>query len=350
MLTAINVPDISPADDVFTRLQTRHPLNWVRLTGLPSNPLERLVRGIRISRYRAALQAARAASAGSFVISHMPLMTAAVASALKLARRGVPHLGFAFNFTDLPVGWRRRYLHDAFRHVDQLTVFSAYEKTRYAEFFDIDQARLAPVVWAQQTPPVAPEPVLALKSPYLCAIGGEGRDFSLLMEVARRLGPSVSVVVIAWSRNLARLAIPDNVKVLTDVPVAQTWRIAMDSQGVLVPLLARETCCGQITIVSAKLLGLPLATTHAYATREYVEGRAGVLACEPGDVAGFAESARELLDGANAFRQAARSNVAEEHEIHHLRHWADYLDGFVSEWIQNRGLRSSVSEHCNVDW
>lgn len=333
MLTAINVPDISPADDVFTRLQTRHPLNWVRLTGLPSNPLERLVRGIRISRYRAALQAARAASAGSFVISHMPLMTAAVASALKLARRGVPHLGFAFNFTDQPTGWRRRYLHDAFHHVDQLTVFSAYEKTRYAESFDIDPARLAPVVWAQQTPPVAHESALALKSPYLCAIGGEGRDFPLLMEVARRLGPSVSVVVIAWSRNLARLAIPENVTILTDIPLAQTWRIAMDGQGVLVPLLARETCCGQITIVSAKLLGLPLATTHAHATREYVEGRAGVLTCEPGDVAGFAVLGERLVEEAETVRASARSDAEAEHEIHALRHWAEHVDTFITKHV-----------------
>lgn len=335
MLTAINVPDISPADDAFTRLPTRHPLDWVRLSGLPSNSLERLVRGVRVSRYRAALQAAWAAGAGSFVISHMPLMTAAVASALKLARRGVPHLGFAFNFTNLPAGWRRSYLHNAFRHVDQLSVFSAYEKTRYAEFFDIDPARLAPVVWAQQTPPVAPEPALALKSPYLCAIGGEGRDFPLLMEVARRLGPSVSVVVIAWSRNLAKLSVPDNVKILTDIPLAQTWRIAMDGQGVLVPLLARETCCGQITIVSAKLLGLPLATTQAHATREYVEGRAGVLTCEPGDVAGFAALGEQLVEEADVMRANALSYVEAEREIHALRHWAGHVDDFIQKNFAN---------------
>ena len=332
MLTAINVPDISPADDVFTRLRLRHDVQWVRLTGLPSSAVERFVQpALRLSRYRAALQAAQAADRGSFAISHMPLMTAAVVQALRLRRRTVPHLGFAFNFTELPLGARRAYLRSAMRQVDQLTVFSTYEKTRYAEYFEIEPDRFAPVLWAQDVPLVAAESTQAFRSPYLCAIGGEGRDFPLLMEVAKRLGPSVAVVVIAWSRNLARLAVPDNVKILTDVPLAQTWRIAQESAGVLVPLLTRETCCGQITLVSAKLLGLPLVTTHSHATREYVEGRTSVLICDPGDVAGFAALSEELVEDADVMRMNAGLNVKSECEIHALGHWVKYVDAFIDE-------------------
>ena len=334
MLTAINVPDISPADDAFTQLPTRHPLNWVRLSGLPSNVLERHVRGVRVSRYRAAAQAVLAAGKDCFIISHLPLMTAAVAHLLRVRGRHVPHLGFAFNFTKLPGGWRHAYLRNALSRVDQLTVFSSYEKTLYAEHFGIDPSRFVPVIWTQGAPPVQTEPGIDLKTPYLCAIGGEGRDFTLLIETAKRLEPGITMVIIARPHSLAGLSIPDNVTVLTNIPLARTWRIAQDSLGVLVPLLGRDTCCGQITLVSAKLLGVPLATTWAHATREYVQGRAAVLECEPGDVIAFANMANKLVAEKREFRLMAVSQMSMECSIHDRHHWAEHVDAFIKQKIE----------------
>lgn len=333
MLTAINVPDISPADDAFTRLPTRHPLNWVRLSGLPSNVLERHVRGVRVSRYRAAAQAVLAAGKDCFVISHLPLMTAAVAHLLRVRGRRVPHLGFAFNFTKLPGGRRHAYLRNALSRVDQLTVFSSYEKTLYAEHFDIDPSRFVPVIWTQGAPPVQAEPGIDLKTPYLCAIGGEGRDFALLIETAKRLEPGITMVIIARPHSLAGLSIPDNVTVLANIPLARTWRIAQDSMGVLVPLLDRDTCCGHITVVSAKLLGLPLVTTWAHATWEYVRHRPASLVCEPGDAKAFISLANQLVAETDVLRLAAQSAVAAEQEIHDPRHWAEHMDLFIEKHV-----------------
>ncbi|ODS93814.1 MAG: hypothetical protein ABS45_00085 [Comamonas sp. SCN 65-56] len=333
-MTAINVPDLSPADDAFTQLRTRHALRWVGLSGQPANALERGIRGVRLSRYRAAAQAALRAGPGSFVISHLPLMTAAVAHLLRL-RGDVPHLGFAFNFTRLPMGRRLQYLRGALRHVDQMVVFSRYEQGLYAEHFGIERERFQSVIWTQGPPPVQAETGLNEVSPYLCAIGGEGRDFALLMQVARRLGPAMRVVVVARPQSLAGLQVPDNVTVLTNIPLAQTWAIARDSCGVLVPLLSRETCCGQITLVSAKLLGLPLATTRAHATREYVEGRAAVLECEPGDVAGFADLARRMYEEAASLRAVAQSQKSAEQAIHDRQHWAGLVDAFIERHVLN---------------
>lgn len=335
MLTAINVPDLSPADDPFTQLPTRHALRWVGLSGQPANALERHIRGVRLSRYRAAAQAVLRAGLGSFVISHLPLMTAAVAHLLRL-RGDVPHLGFAFNFTRLPTDRRLQYLQGALRRVDKLVVFSRYERGLYAEHFGIEPERFEPVIWTQGPPPVQAETGLNDADRYLCAIGGEGRDFGLLMQVARRLGPAMKVVVVARPQSLTGLQVPDNVTVLTNIPLARTWAIANGSCGVLVPLLSRETCCGQITLVSAKLLGLPLATTCAHATHEYVEGRAAVLECEPGDVAGFADLALRLYEEANSLRAVAQSRKAAEQAVHDRRHWAALLDAFIERDVLNR--------------
>lgn len=334
LLTAINVPDLSPADDAFTQLRTRYALRWVGLSGQPANALERGIRGVRLSRYRAAAQSALRAGPGSFVISHLPLMTAAVAHLLRL-RGDIPHLGFAFNFTRLPTGGRLRYLRGALRHVNKMVVFSHYEQGLYAEHFGIESVRFQPVIWTQGPPPMQAETGLDDLGPYLCAIGGEGRDFALLMQVARSLGQTIRMVVVARPQSLVGLEVPENVTVLTNIPLAQTWAIANGSRGVLVPLLSRETCCGQITLVSAKLLGLPLATTRAHATREYVEGRAAVLECEPGDVAGFADLARRMYEEAASLRAVAQSQKAAEQAIHDRQHWAELVDAFIERDVLN---------------
>lgn len=329
MLTAINVPELSPADDSFVRLKTRTELQWIKLSGLPPNGVMRHLMGIRLSRYRAALQTVWYAPQADFVVSHIPRMTAAVTRLLSLRERRVPHLGFAFNFTELPTGVRYRYMRGAIQHVDQLAVFSQFEREHYARYFDVDPAVFKPVLWAQDPPPVAADSAYRFPAPYLCAIGGEGRDFPLLLEVARRLGPSVTLVIIAWPGRLKGLRIPDNVRVLTSIPLAQVWRIASESCGVLVPLLTRDTCCGQITLVSSKLLGLPMVTTSSHATREYVEGREAVLVTDPGDVEGYTAQALRLVEEQGPLREAACASSAEEVVTHTPLCWADYLDGFV---------------------
>lgn len=329
MLTAINVPDMSPADDGFTELETRHALRWARLSGLPANVFERKIKGFRLSRYRAAVQAVSLAAPGNFVVSHLPLMTAVVSHLLRLRRGRVPHLGFAFNFTALPTGKRHAYIRNTLRHVDQVAVFSEYERHHYARYFDVALERFAPVVWTQDAPCVQTEAGPTINRPYVCAIGGEGRDFALLMQVARKLGNSVRMVVIARTMSLVGLEVPSNVTVFTDIPASLVWRIAMDSCGVLVPLLARDTCCGVVTLVSSKLLGLPIAATYAYATDSYLDGRTAVLRCEPGDVQAFARLVRRLIDEREPLALAAQEAVLTEKKIHDRKLWADYLDDFI---------------------
>lgn len=327
-LTIVNIPDISPADDRFVELGPEPAVQWVRLSGLPANPIERRVRGLRLSRYRAAAQAVWAARSGGIVISHLPVMSAAVATGLRLARLAPPHLAFSFNFTTLPEGRRRDYFRKALAPIDRFAVYSQFERTLYARHFDLDPARLAPVLWTQATPVVAPAPIHVAARPYVCAVGGEGRDFAMLLE-ALRMTPTVDAVLICRPQSLAGLAVPDHVRVMTDVPYADCWRIAQDSIGVLVPLRDEMTCCGHVTLVSAKLLGIPIATTFSQATIEYVEGRPAALSAAPGDPPAFARLIEELADRPAALARAARDARAHEQQIHDRALWGDYVARFI---------------------
>lgn len=330
---AINVPDVSPADDSFTEL-ARDRVAWIGLSGLPGNMIERHMPGLRLSRYRAALQAALAARAGRFVVTHLPRMSAVTAQALRLLRRRVPHLAFSFNFTDLPTGRPRQFLGEALRGVDQFAVFSRFEAALYARHFDLDPARFVPTIWTQAPPVPQAGPGLAPGAPYVCAVGGEGRDFATLLAAARRIGPALRIVVIARRHSLAGLCVPDHVEVLTELPAPRCWRIAMDSMGVLVPLRTRETCCGQVTLVGAKLLGIPIATTRSDATVDYCAGREAVLESEPGDPAAFAGLIERLAADHARLRAAARRAVPAERALHDPAHWADYLRAFVARHVE----------------
>lgn len=324
---AINVADLSPANDPFTWL-ARETIDWKGFSGLPANALERHARGVRVSRYRAAFQAAAALKPDRFIISHLPAMTAAASTAMSLMGKRNRHLAFSFNFTALPSGRRLSYMRRALRNVDQFAVFSDFEKPLYAKHFDLDPARIKSVIWTQRVPTVQVGPAIAPGVPYVCAIGGEGRDFETLIEAARK-APAVRFVVIARPHSLADISIPGNVQVLTNIPGERVWRIARDSLGVLVPLKSRETCCGHITLVSAKMLGLPVITTFAHATREYVAGREGVLECEPKDASAFASLVERLVDERQQIRYAAESAAEHERAFHDRGQWADYVRAFV---------------------
>lgn len=330
-LTAINVPDLSPVDDDFLQLQTETPIHWIGLSGMPRNAIERAVRRPRLSRYRAATEAAWAArTPGSIVISHLPSMTAAVVSALRAAGRRNPHLGFSFNFTDLPEGARRDRMIRAFANVTRFAVYSQFERGYYAEQLGIASERLRPVIWTQSVPAVAergPDP--GLGDAYVCAVGGEGRDFAMLIEAARRV--RYKMLIIARPDSLAGLSIPDNVQVRANVPARETWLLASRSRGVLTPLKTRNTCCGHITIVSAKLLGIPQATTESSATTEYVQGRRSVLQCQPGEPADFAARIEELIDDHERLRSAAISERESERAFHDRSKWAAFLDEFIRD-------------------
>jgi len=330
---AINVPDLSPADDRFVELAP-DLLDWIRLTGLPSNIIERHMPRLRLSRYRAALQAARAVRPGRFVITHLPSMSAVTARALRLLHRRAPHLAFAFNFTDLPTGRRLDFMRRSLQDVDRFAVFSHYEAPLYARYFDLDPARLQPVIWTQNAPAVQAEPGLAPGAPYVCAIGGEGRDFATLLEAVRRIGPALRVVVIARPHSLIGLDVPHHVEVLTNIASARCWRIATDSMGVLVPLKSRETCCGHVTLVAAKLLGIPVATTRSEATVEYCEGRAAVLQCDPADPAAYRLLIDQLVQDHAALTAVAQRDAPAERAFHDREHWADYLRRFVAAHVQ----------------
>lgn len=266
----VNTYDVVANPNVkFVDLDKYSNIHWDNFTGKPLSLIEQKAPMRILSRGKAALRTMRATSKidNPVVISHLPYMTAAICLALKLKQEKVKHMAFAFNFTRLPVGFKKNNLKRVFQDVDRFIVFSEYEKILYSDYFEIDQDRIKPVLWAQPCPPISPEVPPLFEGEYLCSIGGEGRDYNTLIKAAKI--NKIPLVVICRPHNLKGIDIPANVKVFCNIPLEKTWGIAKQSRGMILPIESPELCCGQITLVSAHMVGLPVITNNAYALNEY---------------------------------------------------------------------------------
>lgn len=339
--TLINIPELSSPSDTFVTLRRYAATPWVHLSGRPHGWLERKVTRPRLSRYRAAMQAAMAShrAQDSVVISHLPLMSAAVAQALRFGRKSTRHIAFAFNYTALPQGRRRKFQTRAFQSINRFIVFSKYEQKLYADYFGIAREKIKTVLWTQNPPPVVQNIALPFSGNYLCAIGSEGRDFPCLLEAARICG--LPLVIVARPHSLMGLAIPANVKVFCNLPLATTWGLAARSCGVIVPLLSPETCCGQITVVSSQMLGLPLVTNNCYALTEYLDQHD--LTFETGNSIALAEKMYDLYADAYSGSGLLRARAEAAQNKYDRSLWVDCIEDFLDSCVGDKNHLMSAT-------
>lgn len=335
-LRIVNVPDVSPGD-AFVDLPDvdGRPVAWIGHSGLPATALERRVRRPRLSRYRAAWQAAGDARAADMVISHLPRMTAAVEHAARLRGGRAPHLAFSFNFTDLPQGRDLARMRRALAAVEQFGVYSRYEARLYPDLFGVSADRFRPMLWGQSAPATdcsAPVP----DRPFVVAIGGEGRDYGAIVAAARAR-PELQWIAIARPNAIFDTA-PANLTLRFNLPAPLTWGIAERAAAVVVPLRAETTCCGHITIASTQLLGLPLITTRSHATHEYVDDTPGTTVIEPGDAAALAAMAAAAVADPASGRAAAHAARAAMQARYDRTAWAHVIADFARDVAGPRRL------------
>ena len=305
---------------------------WEIHSGLPAGRLERALRHPLPARLRAAWQAAHSARRrpGAVLVSHLPRMAAATNAMRRALCADVPQVAFAFNFTDLPVGWRRRLMVRAFRGISEFVVFSRFEKELYGGYFGIDPDRIRFLPWAMDPPAPGPENP-AGGGDYVSAVGGEARDYALLARAMARL-PGIRAVIVARPSSLAGIDLPANVTAFTNLPAPQTWRIAADSLGMIVPLRTDRTACGHITMIGAQLLGLPVVVTRSAGIVDYAREGENAVLVPAGDEDALAAAVARLVDERAAMRELGREAGAIAARENALAVWVDYFRGLASRW------------------
>jgi len=111
---------------------------------------------------------------------------------------------------------------------------------------------------------------------YIISFGANGRDYKTFFEAISRT--DLSAVVVAREWNLKGLAIPDNVKVLYDIPLEECERLVDECKFAVFTFDGSEPSCGQIAIVISLMLGKPVICTDWIGVKDYViDGVNGML-------------------------------------------------------------------------
>jgi glycosyltransferase involved in cell wall biosynthesis len=316
---------LSPSWNWFAPLFDR--IRWEFYGGDPRNWLERMITRPALASWRACWESIRAAhrQQAALVISHDARVTWRVAVATRMQGVRIPHVAWGFNFTTLPRGPQRHLMASAFAQVDRFIAYSTLERSLYAEYFGIDQSRIDVVLWGVGHPMVDPPDVPVEPGDYICALGGNARDYRTLFAAMERV-PEIPLVAVLRPENVAGLKVPRNVRLHFNVGLGKANNILAFSRFMVLPLAGSDVPCGHVTLVAAMYLKKAMVITNSLGVADYVEDGGNSLLVPVADVDALALRIRGLWNDPRRAQQLgtagyefAISKCSDEQIIHHLR-------------------------------
>lgn len=226
------------------------------------------------------------------LITHNPRQSFWCSVFLFLSRTSVKHIAYAFNFYDLPMGTKRKLQTLVYKNVNYFVVHSHVEKDLYSKHFRIPSNRIDVQLWWMEKPEFSPSEPLE-KSDYICAIGGNARDYESLLEAMRRL-PDIKLVVVARPKNFENLELPSNVDVLFNIEMPEAMNILNYSRFMVLPLTSSEERCGHVTLVAAMQLGKAFLATDAIGIQDYVRPGYNGITCQAASPSDLTEKIFQL--------------------------------------------------------
>jgi glycosyltransferase involved in cell wall biosynthesis len=277
----------------------------------PRNRIERAIQFLNLPRVRGSFEAVSLARRknAQIVVTHGPALAAWCGFFASMVRLRIPIIAHSFNFTELPGRAKRLAFSRMLAKIDRFIVFSTVERTLYAKAFSLPEARFDVVLWGVRPPTVDPPNTPLQEGEYICAIGGNARDYETLMKAARLL-PDIRFVCVVRPDNLKGFDIPPNVFILTNLPLGNTMNILKYSRLMVLPLLHSEVPCGHVTIVAAMHLGKAMVVTDSEGVRDYVRDGFNALTAPARSAPALAEIIQRLWSDADLRRRLGENGQA----------------------------------------
>lgn len=232
-------------------------------------------------------------SNATLVISHDPRVSYATALLLKRRRFRGTHLAFSFNYDVLPSVKKRAIHAKGFRHIDRFTVYSTMERKLYSESFNIPLEKIDFIYWGVRPPQIDPPDSALENGDYICAIGGNSRDYATLLTAMSHL-PHIPLVLVARPRNVHGIRIPENVTLRTNIPFGNAMNILAHSRFMVLPLTGSSVPCGHVTIVNAMYLRKAFIATESEGIEDYAMREKNCLTIPANDVSSMCSTIEKL--------------------------------------------------------
>jgi glycosyltransferase involved in cell wall biosynthesis len=281
-----------------------------------------------VPRIIASLNAVLVSAKSDILVSHGPYMAFYCAIFKWLFCIRTPHIVYSFNFAELPKGFALKRMQFAFKKIDTLVVSSHMEIELYSNYFNIPATQFDFVRWGvnypefENTPPVH-------NGDYISAVGGNARDYLTFIDTMRDL-PDIPAIVVVRPHNLKGLQIPDNVKVLTNIPMDAAYSVIANSRLMVLPLAGNAIPCGHVTIVVAMYLGIPSVVTDSSGVDDYIiEGKTGLL-CDPASKKSMSQAILKIWNDSDLCSllsknslQFANTRCSEQNYVKHFKNFIE---------------------------
>lgn len=236
------------------------------------------------------------------VVSAFPQVGFAMALLKRFTFERTPHVIWYFNCGH-EYRWLRRLLaRFAFRSIKRFIVYTERERQVYSEVFALprDRFRFTYLTGAEldRGDYAGARERYGLDAKYVASLGSSSRDFATLFGAADGLG--VQVVVVTHRYCLEGLEVPSFVKVMETIPQEGYLRIIAEADVVAITVDNRETASGQMTLIQAMSLGVPVVATRCIGTEDYIDDGATGIFVEMADVEDLRRALASLLDDRDA--------------------------------------------------
>lgn len=267
---------------------------WLHIS-TTDTPLLNRIQKIRPARYVVCWRGAWAARHADVVVTHGELLAMWTGLFMRLFGARAKHLAWSFTMPQYESYGRahRFLLRLGLKHVDRFISFSTIEAKNYPALVGVDVSRFRMVPWSVGAPEVDAEAEPVVKGEYLAAIGGEGRDYATLFAAMKKL-PQLKLVVVASPKALAGLAVPDNVAVKSNIPLADAMNIARFASFLVLPLISSTIPCGHGSLISQYYLNRATIVTESQAMEGYVFSEENALTYPVQDVEALAVQIERL--------------------------------------------------------
>ena len=308
---------------------------WDFFQDTPKYVIERAIKRPNVRMIRCCLECARDLKRHSTAIlfSHDPRVTFWCAYFMGKLGVDVEHVAYSFNYPQLPRGLKRRMMTKAFQRVSRFVVYSSMERELSAEYFGIPIDRIDVILWGVGKPPVETPGTPVESGDYICALGGNARDYPTLMAAMAKI-PEIPLVAVVRPHNLHGLDVPPNVWLNVAIPYPRAMNILQHSRFMVLPLKGSEVPCGHVTLVAAMHLGKTMIITNSAGVADYIEHDSNAVTAEAFSPDALADAIRALWNDPDrvARLEANGRRFADENCTE------DKAYGYVRGLLQARGL------------